>query len=178
MPPTHKVRRGETLWPISKQHPGAGHLWPSIHSHDNSPEVVRQRGKRLVNPNLIHPGDIIYRPATDHGVPRSRISALPPGPAAAPAPTASAIAPSSRRDLAMPSSQTNPAGRVTVPEAAVKDVFPDQVIYTSEVPGWKITAKLAGSVTLQRTLKVPVVVYGNKGFESWRRPTSCRGCAR
>ena len=145
VPTTHKVRSGETLWSISKQHLGAGHLWPSIYIHNNSPEVVRRRGKRRVNPNLIHPGDIIYLPPTGHGVPRPRISALPPRSAAAPAPMASAIAPSNRRDPATPSSQINPAGQVMVPEAAVKYVFPDQVLYTSEVPGWKITAKLAGA---------------------------------
>lgn len=166
MPTTHKVKSGETLWSMSKQHLGAGHLWPSIYIHNNSPQVVRQRGKRLVDPNLIHPGDIIYLPPTGHGVPRLRISALPPGPAAASARAASTIAPSNRRDLATPSSQSNPAGRIMVPETAVKYVFPDQVLYTSEVPGWKITAKLAGSVTLQRTLKVPMVVYSNKGFEA------------
>lgn len=44
MAATHKVKGGETLWSISKQHLGAGHLWPSIYIHNNSAEIVRQRG--------------------------------------------------------------------------------------------------------------------------------------
>ncbi|HTH98433.1 MAG TPA: LysM peptidoglycan-binding domain-containing protein [Stellaceae bacterium] len=59
----HKVKAGDTLWSIAKRHYGAGHVWPSIYIYNNSPAVKRQRGNRgIVNPNLIHPGEVVYLP--------------------------------------------------------------------------------------------------------------------
>ena len=172
MAATHKVKSGETLWSISKQHLGAGHLWPAIYIHNNSPEVVRKRGKRLVNPNLIHPGDVIYLPPRKHGTPRLRISAPPPPAPSTTKPEDPKPATSNRVEkvpLATRSAghaaNDNPAARVFVPDIPIKYYFPDQVIYSAEITGWKITAKLVGSVMLQRTRKVPMVVYSNKGAE-------------
>jgi hypothetical protein len=59
----HRVKSGETLWSITKRHYGVGHVWPSVYIYNNSPVVRQRRGHRgIVNPNLIHPGEVVYLP--------------------------------------------------------------------------------------------------------------------
>jgi hypothetical protein len=176
MAAAHKVRAGETLWSIAKAHFGQGHLWPSIYVYNNSDAALKLRKKPLVNPNLIHPGELIYLPQTRpdrHGrvvaptrkdsVPMPSVGMsrlIPPE-----TPTRSASAP-------------NPAEDVLVPDFAIKYVLSDLPFFTQEGPNWKATAKLSGSIVLQRTQKVPLVVYSNKGVEAATRQDASSALAQ
>ena len=166
MAATHKVKSGETLWAISKQHFGQGHLWPSIYIYNNLPDAVRQRGHRLINPNLIHPGDVIFLPPTGHSAPKPRISAPPAATSSARSMNGATVNRVPSLPL-VPKARTgdNPASQVLVPDFPVRYVFPDQVLYTATIPGWKVSAKLVGSIMLQRTRKVSMVTFSNKGAE-------------
>ncbi|MDR3435253.1 MAG: LysM domain-containing protein [Telmatospirillum sp.] len=156
----HRVKSGDTLWGISKHYFGQGHLWPSIYAYNNATEIVRQRGGRLVNPNLIHPGEIIFLPPLR---PHMHPYAL-----SAPAPQAAVAAKPSiaiGRPTASPP-KVNPAETIAVPDFPFRFSFPDQELYSVEGPGWRATAKLVGSVLLQRNRKVALVTYSDKGAET------------
>lgn len=168
MAKVHKVKSGETLWGISKHHYGQGHLWPSIYAYNNTPEIVRQRGRHLVNPHLIHPGDVIFLPTTRPDKIGKPISAPPP---AANAPSASASKPTVQAKEGLPSKSyrpvpPNPADTIVALDFPFRFIFPEATLYSVEGPGWRATAKLVGSVFLQRDRKVPLVTYSNKGAEA------------
>ena len=167
MAATHKVRAGETLWSIAKAHFGQGHLWPSIYVYNNSDAALKLRKKPLVNPNLIHPGELIYLPPvrTSHhpkvSVPAQSDSMPRPEPGMSrPTPP--------MRPSEMPghaASAPNPAEGILVPDFAFKYVLSDLPFFTQVGLDFKATAKLSGTVVLQRTKKAPLVVYSNKGIE-------------
>ena len=162
----HKVKSGETLWAISKLHYGQGHLWPSIYAFNNTPDVARQRGARLVNPHLIHPGEIIFLPPSRPDKIGKALSAPPPITSSPQASTSKPVAPGALPSKSLrPVPPPNPTETILAPDFPFRFIFPEQTLYSVEGPGWRATAKLVGSVFLQRDQKVPLVSYSNKGAE-------------
>lgn len=68
------VKKGDTLWDLSKQFLNSPFLWPQIWD----------KNKYIKNPNLIYPGDPLYIPGLEPKV----VEAPPPPPPPAPVPAA------------------------------------------------------------------------------------------
>lgn len=63
MPDTkYIVKENDTLWDISQKLLGDSNKWPSIYSHNNTPEIVKLTGKAISNEDVIFVGQILYIP--------------------------------------------------------------------------------------------------------------------
>ena len=62
MKKTYIVKKGDTLWDLSRRFLGAPTQWRSIYSYNVRPEVVRVTGKAIKDPDLIFPGQKILLP--------------------------------------------------------------------------------------------------------------------
>jgi len=58
----YKIKSGDTLWSISREHLGSGNQWPRIYAFNNSAEAIKAGAKRISNPDIIHSGKILYIP--------------------------------------------------------------------------------------------------------------------
>jgi len=100
----HVVQPRETLWDIAEQHLGDGRLWPKI--FESNRDRPQPDGRRLSNPNRIHPGWILVLPdsaeaGTDGSADHKAEPATPPDSPDAQPPAASSPSeqpPSTRPD--------------------------------------------------------------------------------
>lgn len=58
----YKIKPGDTLWSISREHLGSGSQWHRIYAYNNSTEAIKNGAKRISNPDVIHTGKILYIP--------------------------------------------------------------------------------------------------------------------
>ena len=58
----YKINPGDTLWRISQEKLGSGSQWPRIYAFNNSPGATKAGAKRILNPDMIKPGDTILIP--------------------------------------------------------------------------------------------------------------------
>jgi LysM repeat protein len=58
----YEVKAGDSLWKISKQHYGEGRFWTRLYVHNNRPDALRVTKKPILDPNVIHPGQLLLLP--------------------------------------------------------------------------------------------------------------------
>jgi len=74
------VKKGDTLWDLSGKFLGNPARWPEIHQHNNTPQVCATSGSKIVDPDVILIGQVIYIPEKSFPKPPQRIPG-PPRPA-------------------------------------------------------------------------------------------------
>jgi LysM repeat protein len=98
LPKTHSVKRGDTLWDISKTYLGDAFLWP---------EIYRLNTDIIEDPHWIYPNEVLKLPGQ-----QARVVAVTPPPAPAPAPKVQiptpSVTPAPARDTAPPPRPTEP----------------------------------------------------------------------
>jgi LysM repeat protein len=164
------VRTGDTLWDLAGKHLGDPTQWPQIFQHNNSMAVANLTGTRIVDPDLIFVGQVIFLPAKPQsaGSIPGRSSSQPPSagniPGRAPSQPPFTVKP--------PSAKPAPAGqsgrvraRPKVRSIPFKFDLPNVPTITIVSPTYIATIKLKGSLTIQSTDSVDFVTLSKKGFE-------------
>lgn len=74
------VVKGDNLWNIARAHLGSGAQWPRIWRYNNRPEVVRDTGRGIPNPDLIYVGQVLLIPTLPNGVADPTVASVPTPP--------------------------------------------------------------------------------------------------
>ena len=142
----YTVKDGDTLWGLSGKFLGNPFEWPRIYAYNNRPDVVRQTGKGIKDPDLIYIGQKLMlpvAPGTPKAKPGLRPHQLPP----------------------KPKTKTPSPDRTLVP-FAVKYKLDDLPVIKSMTPGFDATIKLSGNVVIKLAEMVPLSYVTNRGMES------------
>jgi len=155
----YTVKPGDTLWDIAGQVLGSSEEWPRLYTYNNRPEVVRQTGRPIINPDLIFPNQILLLPAVQQtqGQRPAPNRPTPNGP----------VRPSPVR----PPNAQDRLHDVQVP-FAVSYKLDDLPIFISKEPGFTATIKMTGKVIIELGQKVPINYVVNRGQElSYKQQT-------
>ena len=162
------VKQGDTLWKIARETMGAGHLWPSIYIFNNTEEAQSHRGDRLVNPNLIHPGETLSIPVLPPALGQLLLahpdtSALATDPRNG-GPQALAAKGATARTV-RPHFGVNPAERLDVRDYGFAYNIAGLIIGPIRRPGYTATFRMKGTLTLQSSREKPLVTFSKEGAE-------------
>jgi hypothetical protein len=141
------VRDGDTLWDIAEQHLSDPMRWPEIFEHNNAEEVVNLSGSRIIDPDLILVGQVIYIP--DAGV--SGPGTTGPGP---------------ERPNLRPEHRDR--GRV---RARREVLAPSYKLDLPSAPIWMVgggyvaKVEMKGSVKIQSNRPIDALTFSNESFE-------------
>lgn len=139
------VREADTLWDLAEKYLGDPLKWPVIYDHNNSPEVTALSGSRIVDPDLIFVGQVIYIPndaRTGGSTPATTPSRARPEPSSGRSPA--------RRDVYAP------AFKFTLPGDKIRIPLP---------PTSMAEVKLTGSITLQSNKPIDFLTFTNDSFQ-------------
>lgn len=143
---TYIVKKGDTLWELSRRFLGAPTQWPRIHSYNNRSEVVRVTGKAIKNPDLIYPGQKLLLPIRpqQHKVPKKVKPREYP-----------------------PASLKKRIPKTYVPFASMYklDDLPLLEYESFTTPGFKASISFQGDVAIRLADKVPLSHVTNRGLE-------------
>jgi len=160
----YEIRAGDTLAGIARRHFGDATLWPLLYEHNNLPQVVAQTRTRIVDPNLIFVGQVLYLPIYNEGAPSCFPSdPLPPRTADPSIPIYGPPAPgtTARPRRSMP---TSPAQRGV---RSIPFKYDLQQVPTIQIlgPAFTATVKLSGSVTIQADSSIDFAELSRDGIE-------------
>jgi hypothetical protein len=143
---TYIVKKGDTLWDLSRRFLGAPTQWCRIYSYNNRPEVVRATGKAIENPDLIFPGQKILLPI------------LPQQPK---------IPKKVKPKEYPPASLKARIHKTYVPFASMYklDDLPLLEYESFTTPGFKASISFQGDVAIRLADKVPLSHVTNRGLE-------------
>lgn len=144
----YTVKKGDTLWDIAQEKLGSGEEWPRIYAFNNRSNILKLGGKRIANPDLIYPGDIIRLPI--HFASAVERSA------------ANSNSASSRENTAVKTdinlSNDIKRRRYPVTYGYKLEKVP---VSTTKIPGFVVKARMEGSIFLSSLDKVPLAYIGN-----------------
>ena len=141
------VRDGDTLWDIAEQQLGDPMRWPEIFEHNNAEEVVNLSGSRIVDPDLILVGQVIYIPDQDASGPGTT----------GPGPERPNLRPEHR-------DRGRVRARREVAAPSVKLDFPSAPIWLVG-GGYLAKVEMKGSVTIQSNRPIDALTFTNESFE-------------
>ncbi len=143
---TYTVKKGDTLWELSRCFLGAPTQWHRIYSYNNRPEVVRVTGKAIKDPDLIYPGQKILLPILPQqpGMPKKVKPKEYP-----------------------PASLKKRIHKTYVPFASMYklDDLPLIEYESLTAPGFKARIYLQGDISIRLADKVPLSHVTNRGLE-------------
>jgi len=150
----YRVKEGDTLWEIAEEKLGSPLEWPRIWAFNNMAEINALGVRKIYDPDLIYPGEVIRLP-TLKGMPPANIGGL---------------------KLAPPGS-VKPSKLLTGRPQSLRDALPDTYIpfavaYNIEQslifqqPTHTVHIKLSGKLTVRSGTKVPVTYVVNEGLSA------------
>jgi hypothetical protein len=171
------VKKGDSLWKIAESRLGSGTQWPRIWKYNNRPEVKRETGRGIPNPDLIYIGQTLILPQ----VPGTRPTDAPSG--SPPVPHTEAVSEHPAFDSARnkPSASTTPArtqsrtpgggGGTSLSERLETEKSPIAFKYKLDDLRWPprdvgnaiIEVRMTGDVLLMTKKQYPVTYVTSRG---------------
>lgn len=193
-PVRYVVKSGDSLWSIAEAHYGDPVRWPDLYAYNNRSDIVALTERPIVNPDRMIPGQAIFLPP-GHARPTQRRApagqAANPlrsvGSAGAPTPGGIAIAPGAGGGPTGQGwrGQAPRGGAVLIADGLARNAAAETLVNDfahafhldgAEVevraPAFTATLSLTGSVSLQRTARVPLVSYSSRSAETQARSQS------
>jgi hypothetical protein len=162
------VKKGDSLWKIAERRLGSGTQWTRIWKYNNRPEVVRETGRKIPNPDLIYIGQTLILPH----VPGTRPTAAPSG---TPPPHTEAVSEhpefTSARDKPTASAPAPRSGSRTLSERIETETSPIALKYKLDDLRWPardvgtaiIEVRMTGDVLLMTKKQYPVTYVTSRG---------------
>lgn len=141
----YTVKKGDTLWDISKQFLGDPKKWPEIYEHNNKAFVTTSTNSKIVDPDLIFINQTIYIPGK--------------------------INPGVQKKVLPPSAKPRPLGhakskaRPLVCSIPLQYSLDDVPTITVMSPTHIATISYSGNLTLQSNKKCEFITLTKSGFE-------------
>lgn len=159
---TYRVRRGDSLWTISREHLGGGSEWPRLWRYNNRRDVIGQTGRGIPNPDLIYPDQRLLLPI---------LPGTKPAPTPAGSSSASGTAPRPGSGAAQPLRHAQPdqgpgslADRLPHVQSPMSIKYKlDDIKFPPVVqPGATLEMKMTGDVVLMSRKAVPALYVTNR----------------
>ena len=132
------VKKGDTLWDISKKFLGDPFKWPTIYEYNNKSEIVAKTGMRIANPDLIFVNQEIYIPANS----AAARSATP-----------------------LPGTKGKIRAKEKFRSIPFKYELDKVPVMETVTPLYTASVKLTGSVTIQSEKTFDILTINQNGFE-------------
>lgn len=139
----YTVRQGDTLWAIAERYLGSPFEWPRLWRYNNRGEVVARTGQGIPDPNLIYLGQKLMVPL---------------------------IKDEYRGPIGQPLAKCKQPEKMDLTNIEKPFSFSYDLSDIKKIefkgPGYRVTAKLSGKVTLTTKKKYPITAgLSNKGVE-------------
>ncbi len=171
----YKIKSGDTLWSIAREHLGHGTQWPRIWRYNNRRDVIREMGHGIPDPDLIYAGRTILipilpgqRPAVGSGphqptpshMPVPSTALRPPAPSTPPAPPRT---PSPQPIRPAPQGELSRQLPHIMSPISFKYRLPDLAMPTIETPTATIEFRMTGDVVLMTDKLYPATYVTSAG---------------
>lgn len=134
----YTVRKGDTLWDLSKKFLGDPSKWPAIYEHNKKSEVIAKTGMRINNPDLIFVDQKIYIPLE---------------------------IPNFHSTFPMPANLGNSPAKDKFRSIPFKYDFEKIPLTVTRTPLYTATVKLVGTVTIQSGKTYSILAINKDGFD-------------